>query len=313
MRRSLIILLTGIVALIFQAAALGGEYKLLNGDILRGDPASYNDDGLIVHLESGGFSPRVGWGKFTQDSLKELAKVPEAKKFVDPFIEIPIEIKHKERTQKKQIVLKDVPRVERPASKPSFFASLTNPVGLAVLLMLYLGNLYAAFEIAHFRGRPVALVCGLAAILPFVGPLMFLAMPPGEEMAAESAEAPQIAPAGEVVSAETRTGAPTALGLAAGAEKKGATQQATFKRGDTTFNRRFFETQFPGFFRMVPSEADKDLVLLIKTPKAEHTAKRISRITANDLHIILLRGGAEVQITFGEVIEVQLKHKDAKG
>ena len=43
--------------------------------------------------------------------------------------------------------------------------------------------------------------------------------------------------------------------------------------------------------------------------------KRISRITGNEFHLQLLSVGkvAEVDIDFGEIVEMQVRHKDQKG
>ncbi len=315
-----------ILGLIWQAAgvALAGEYHLTNGDVLKGEAASFNDDGLIVRLELGGFSQRVGWGRFTQEALKELAKDPRAAKFAEPFIEVPPEVKHKERAKKKEIILRPVPRVERPAGKPKFFASLITPPGLMVLILLFMANLYAAYEIAAYRNRPVALVCGLSAIVPVAGPILFLALPGMTEAAGadQQALAEAQAAAAEILTdpLSKRTGpvpAQSSLGLAAAAKilksDPALTEGAVYKRGDHTFNRRFFETKFPGFFRVVPSEAEKDLVIAVKAVKQEYAAKRISRISSNEMHLQLLRGGgAEVSVSFGEIVEVQIRRQDAK-
>ncbi|MCZ7640764.1 MAG: hypothetical protein M5U12_34740 [Verrucomicrobia bacterium] len=51
--------------------------------------------------------------------------------------------------------------------------------------MLYAANLLAAYEIARYRNRPVAVVCGLSALLPLLGPLIFLASPTLEAHAGE--------------------------------------------------------------------------------------------------------------------------------
>ena len=87
-----------------------------------------------------------------------------------------------------------------------------------------------------------------------------------------------------------------------------------YTRGEFTFNRRFFETKFPGFFRIVPSEAEKDLVIVIKAVRGEYVGKRISRISSNEMHIQLQSGNAsaEVMIPFAEIQSVQIRHKDAK-
>jgi hypothetical protein len=199
-----------------------------------------------------------------------------------------------------------------------FFASLMTPAGIAILAVLFLANLLAAYEIAVFRDRPVSLVCGLSVILPVVGPILFLTLPPGEEELTQAAEAAPATEAAEAGPQAKKTGPAPASSLSvAAAEKKARpdasqVETAVFKRGDTTFNRRFFETKFPGFFRVVPGETEKDLVLVVRSVKYEYVAKRISRISSNEMHVQVLRGGTEVAIPFGEITEVQVKHKDAK-
>lgn len=317
MRRVYIFILA--VAAVWQlaGAALAAEFRLNNGDIIRGEPASFNEDGASFRLDVGGFSPRVTWGKFTQEALKELAKNKQAAKFAEPFIEVPIEVKQKEKAKKKEIVIKPVPRVEREAArKRSAFAGFGTPVGLAVLAMLMLANLYGAYEVAVFRSRPPLLVCGVSLLLPGIGPILFLSLP-GLDQPVSTHEHPAPA-ATEVAStsmAQVPGMAPAGLGLASHDKPPpsgGAMEMATYKRGDTTFNRRFFESKLPGFFRIVPSEAEKDLVLVVRTPKHEYIAKRISRISSNEMHLQLLRGNTEASASFGEIIEVQVRHKDAK-
>ncbi len=41
-----------------------------------------------------------------------------------------------------------------------------------------------------------------------------------------------------------------------------------FARGQFTFNRRFFETQLPGFFAMTRPEAERDTVLTFQTTRS---------------------------------------------
>jgi hypothetical protein len=106
-------------------------------------------------------------------------------------------------------------------------------------------------------------------------------------------------------------------GLKVAAAKGGGESRAearVFKRGDYTFNRRFIETQFSGFFRIVPSEAEKDMVLVIKTPRQDYIARRISRISASEMFIQPVQASAkELSVTFGEIAEVQIRHKDDTG
>src|SRR5215212_7838889 len=158
-----------------QALVSAAEFKLTNGDIIRGEPASVNADGMVVRQEIGGFSDRISWARLSQESLKLLLENPQAKPFVEPFIEIPIEVK-KEKEKKKEIVVREPPRPERPVQK-SFFGGLMTPAGFMVLGIIFFANLYAAFHIAKFRGRPIPLVLGTSVILPVIGPIIFLAMP----------------------------------------------------------------------------------------------------------------------------------------
>ena len=90
-------------------------------------------------------------------------------------------------------------------------------------------------------------------------------------------------------------------------------QTQVFQRGAFTFNRRFFETKFPGFFGVIRRDAEKDMVLLVKAARGTHVGQRITRIAANDLHPQVQKGAVseEVMIPFSEIQEIQLKHKDA--
>ncbi|MDA1272788.1 MAG: hypothetical protein O2960_01875 [Verrucomicrobia bacterium] len=300
------------------------EFRLTNGDTHSGEAVNFDDLGLTIRIDIGGFASRIGWGKLSQETLRELAKDPKAVSFVDPFIEpTPEELERVKAQTRKVIVLKDVERIENPP-KEGFVASMSTPVGIAFAIAFFIVNLYAAYEIAVFRKRPIVLVCGLSVILPGIGPILILSLPSREEILEPEYTDPGSSPAPAealVTNPLASPGAPrsAASGLGIAASQKAATSTPTgvdgsvFKRGDTTFNRRFFETKFPGFFRVVPSEADKDLVLVIRAAKNEYVAKRISRITANEMHVQTQRGGgSEATIAFSDVIEVRVRHKDAK-
>jgi hypothetical protein len=293
------------------------EFHLNNGDVLRGEPVSFNDDGLVVRLDIGGHSPRISWSKLTQDTLKDLAKNPQAARFVEPFIDEPPVPKEKEK--KKDLTIRPVPRVER-IEKPNFFASFVTPAGLAVFLVLYLANIYAAYEIARFRHRQPMLVCGTSLVLPVIAPAIFMFAPTGTEPAAEAEAVTEPAVAAQAAGKATTGSLPKApamapgLSIAQGGEKPGggaAQTPQTYKRGEFTFNRRFMETKFASFFRIVQSEADKDLVLVVRTVKEEHIAKRISRISSTEMHLQLVRG-VEVSVPFADIGEILVRHKEGK-
>jgi len=286
---------------------LGAEFKLLNGDILIGEPAAVSEDGLVVRLDIGGFSQRVGWGKLTQETLKQLANNPQAKKFVEPFIEVPVEIKQKERARKKEIILKEAPHVDQAPKGGSFIGALFKPPAIIIMLLLYAANIYAGIEIARFKGRPVAIVGAISAFVPLLGPLIFLAAP-GFGPVSESQESSAGPDTSQIGAPEVKgTQGSSSLGLAAAhAKKVDTTGDQLYTRTDSTFDRRFFETKFTPFFRLVPAE---DKVLFVKTAKGEFLAKRITRVSMHEMHLQLARGSTEVPVPFGEILEAQVRSK----
>ena len=329
MLRTYLVLVALLLSGLAAESARAGEFKLMDGTTIYGDVSTFNEDGVVFRLRTGGFSERYSWSKFAQDSLKELAQDPKGKDFAEPFIEIPPD--ERPRPQPKPVVLKEVTRVELPPGRTTFFSSFTAPMGLLILVVLYVGNLLAAYEIARFRNRPVAVVCGLSALVPLVGPLVFLASPTLEDQAEEeTGEPPPVEEAGPAMAAAGspsgstsrslgKVGVPPPMsgtGLKVAAVKGGEAraESRSFKRGEYTFNRRFIETQFSGFFRIVPSEAEKDMVLVVRTPKQEYIARRISRISASEMHIQPVQAAAkEISVTFGEIAEIQIRHKDEVG
>ncbi len=299
------------------ASGVGAEYRLSNGDVLKGEAASFNDDGLVVRLDIGGFSPRVPWGKLTQETLKDLAKNPQASEFVDPYIEIPPEVKEKEKEKKKIIKVIDPPRVPLVQEKTGFFSAMANPLGWTILGILYAANIYAGVQVARWRGKPPGLVAAVSAIVPVIGPAIFAAIPPSASHAQE-ASSPEPSPGAEGVN-PMQQALPgnlqgSGLGLAAQGGAKAAAGNAysqVYTKANTTFERRFFETKFTGFFRLVPSDAEKDLVIAIKTAKQEILGVRISRISATEVHL-QTKTNSEIGVPFSEIAEVSVRPKGAK-
>jgi hypothetical protein len=204
-----------------------------------------------------------------------------------------------------------VPLIE---TKKGLWVALTSPTGLMLLLALFFANLYAAFEVARFKWRPVGLVCALSAALPVMGWVIFLVLPrrtaPEEENATETAIAQTSITAPSSVTDTPKSGGAAALGLSKSSAGDNEGLPKVFRRGETTFNRRFFETQFPSFFRVVTTEADRDLVLDVAAGKGSVVASRISRISANEAHFKTATG-QEVGVAFSEISQVTLRHKDA--
>lgn len=311
MARVILLVISGFIAFGSAKRLQAIEFKLTDGTTMRGEPTGVNQDGLVIRLDVGGFSPRISWARLSQETLRELTADPKIKPYGDPFIELPPEEIAKARAKKKEIILKPVPnQLERLPAKPGFLAAFTSPVGLLILGLLFAANIFAGYEIAIFRNRPVALVCGISAILPILGPLLFLLIPPATGAVAE--ESGYEAPAAEQSAATAGGGG---LNIASAQAYSGGVSpllNQAFTRSDTTLNRRFFETKFPGFFRLVPAEAEKDLVLMIRTPKAEYVGRRITRISMNELYLQLQKGGgtAEVMIPFVEIVEVKVRQRE---
>ena len=292
------------------------EFKTAAGDVYNGEVSSIDKDGLVIRLAEGGFSPRIDWPKLSEETLKDLSANPKAKRFVEPLLDLPdAEVAIRES---KKIELKSVERVALPQTNHGLIAALTAPNGLIMLGAIYLANLYAAYEVARYKWRPVPLVCGLAAVLPVVGPLIFMAFPKFEKE--EQISATEAALAESVLTTPTQPAAATSappgaagMGMARGQHAAAATNDAlpkVFKRGETTFNRRFFETQFPTFFRVIASEADKDLVIEVDLGKQKIVASRISRISSAEIHF-KNSAGVESPAEFAAIVEVKLRHKDA--
>lgn len=298
------------------ALALGAEFHLVTGDVYKGELAAADKDGLIVKQESGDYSPRIDWAKLTDETLRELSEDSRAKRFVEPFLEPPPE--NVAIQEIKQIPVRPPPRVDLPDVKKGLISALTTPNGLSLLGLLFLANLYAAYEVARFKWRPVALVCGLSAVLPVVGPIMFLLLPrvvteaPANATQTAAAQTQlTAAPVNPLASGAPAGGAAAALGIAKTHAAAGPTEglPKIFKRGEFTFNRRFFETQFPSFFRVVSTEADKDLVIDVSAGKKSVVGIRISRISSNEVHL-KTPTNQEMGVPFVEISEVKLRHRD---
>ena len=300
-------------------------YGLADGTSVTGDIVSFNDDGVMFHTPDDKYTDRITWTKFSQDGLKTLAKNPKVAPFAQPFIEKPPPARNQA-----PVNIRRVNRLELPPKSSVIGALFSSSLGIIVILLVYAANIYAGFEVAVFRARPISVVVFLSAVLPIIGPIIFLSMPtyepPGateEDMQTETGAPPEaIAPTGvpqvEPVATESVevTAAATGWKTATTSSRSAAPSHPApeiFQRGQFTFNRRFFETKFSGFFGMMRTGPNKDMVIVIKTGKGQYVAERVTRISSNDAHFEVVSGASrqEVMVGFGEIQEVQLKHKDA--
>lgn len=328
MVRSLYVVVIALVLGPLASALHAEAFKLASGETLNGEilPTTANDQGVQIKVGEGEYQ-KVAWASFSQEDLKNFQKNQRMAPFVEPFIEVT----QAEKIAKTEVNIKPPPRLERPPRQSLLGALGSSTLGVLILVLLYAATVYAGYEVAIFRAQSPALVCGLAAIplLGLLSPIVFLSLPTRisksaaelrEEAAAAQAAAEPIAQAAAANAdalnpMQGQAEHPSGLKLhtEAAPEKPALPETLTFQRGQYTFNRRFIETKFPNFFSVVRREADKDMVLVIKTNRGEFTGQRISRIAANDMHLEVPRGAVteEVLIPFQEIQQIRLKHKDA--
>ncbi|MBU6409483.1 MAG: hypothetical protein KGR98_03750 [Verrucomicrobia bacterium] len=323
-------------------AAVGSEtYSLADGTTASGDIVTFDGRGVILRIAQDTYSDRISWIKFSQDSLKVLAKNPKVAPFVAPFIEPAAAAR-----RPPSVAIAAVPHLANQPAGSFFGALFSSAVGLVVVLLAYGANIVAGSEIAAFRARPLGMGIGVAAVLPIIGPAVLLSLPtvpvkaaPDELSTAEAASsaephrfavpgvvapppprppqprpqpaAPAIAAAGAPEPEQPQEEIQIVAGGFSGEPPPKPHQTEIFQRGQFMFNRRFFETKFAGFFGIARAEGDRSKVLLVKTAGALLTVQRISQVGAGDIHFEVIQGGQvqEVMVPFGDIQQVQVKSK----
>ena len=290
-------------------AARADTFPLADGTSLAGDIISFTDAGVIFRLADGKYSDRVAWTKFSQEGLKQLSNNPKIKPLVEPFIEIPLS----ERPQKPEVKVNDVTRLEVPPKQSLIGALFSSSVGLFALLLIYAANIYAGYEIAVVRIRSKGLVMGVAAVLPILGPIIFLALPMQVEAAPVEdqveADPATFAVPGEPVPAQEEI---HISAVTAGSRPVPSAGQV-FQRGQFTFNRRFIESKFAGYLGETRSAADANNMLIVKTAGSQMIVERIVSIAASDMQVQVALGETlqEVTVPFADIQEIQIKPKAA--
>lgn len=286
---------------------IGAEYRLIDGTTLVGEIISADKDAFVLRLDGGGYSSRTDWGKLTDESLLAMSKHPKAGKFVEPYVTLPTA--EEVRRERKPMKLTEPQRVANPQVTKGALAAVFTPGGLFFLGLMYLANIFFGFEVARYRWRSPALVCGASAVLPVVGPLIFLAMPkwvPPEEVnaTAEAMQAQTLTVADSGPSLVQQMGLRTGGG--AGQGRGSEDLPRTFRKGEFTFNRRFFETQFENFLPSASPEAAAGLVMDITTGSGHVVATKINRMNTSEV-IVKVAGGDEVPLEYGSIVEVTLR------
>jgi hypothetical protein len=302
--------------------SFGSEYPLLQGDPVVGDPLlpTANQTGIIFKRSDGSTSDRVAWTNMTQAALKQLvqdearskSKIPRVKTLVEPLLEPEIE-ETSPKAAAAELKPQPVPKLDRPEPNAGLGALFSSPVMLTVIILLWLANVYAGYEMGVFRNYPPPLTAGVALVLPLLGPILFLCLPTRLVAPKEDFSHEEHAPV-ELVLASTQTAeAEAAAAAVAAAQPTGLdAHTVVYQRGQYVFNRRFFETKMASFLRVIPSEAEKDLLICIKSARGEYVGPRLTKTTPEDLVLQVRKGDAtaDVSIPYPEIMEITIKHKD---
>jgi len=153
------------------------------------------------------------------------------------------------------------------------------------------------------RARPIAQVMGLSAILPLIGPAIFLAMPikieaPPEEVPAVETPRPGAKPEIQITDASWKQ-----------PEEEKKPQPQIFARGKFTFNKRFIETKFAGFASVEPTGDAKNFTMEVKTPQRTFAVERIAQVGLAE--VIFETPAGQVATPFTDIQEIKLNPKPA--
>jgi len=303
-----------------------GEISLTNGNILEGTVADVDQNGIVVRRDIGGFARRANWMQLTQQSLKKIRRLGQvdpkryrgAAAYAEPFIE-PDESQMEKSLPPgpvKGLVNPPLPSSVEVASKVAAFGS---GGGIGLLVAIALGSMMAGLGVAAFRESNPIWAAGVSLFLPIIGPVLFLVKPKveyddeydeDEEYEYEEVETP-----GGATMTDTGGGAvagmmPEAkkMSFAQTGRKKSGLKAQSWTRGDTKFDRSFFQNNFPNYFKSVIGATEREFVLAIKTGKREYVGQRIKRISGTDIHMELLNS-KEQKISFSEMGTVELRPK----
>jgi len=292
------------LGLCLAATALADNFVLADGSSLTGDIVKFDDHDAMVHNTASDSYTNIAWPQFSQDSLKQLAENPKYRALALPFINpTPANV-----PAQPEIKIKPVERMALPEHPSIFGGMISSSLGLFILLVIWAANLYAAFEVAVCRGKPVGLVVGLSAVLPIAGPVIFLAQPVKthtveEQIAAEQAAGTPDAP--------PPPGAPEEIQIVAASWQGGATEEKkpqpqVFSRGKFTFNKRFVETKFSGFIGVPKGDALK-FTMELKTLKDTLTVECIKQVGQSE--VIVETPNGQTTVAMGDISEIKLNPK----
>ena len=294
----------GLAAGVFAA----DTFALTDGTSLSGEIVKFDDYDVMIHTTEDTFT-NITWPRFSQDTLKQLAGNPKFQRMAAPFVNPTAE----DLPPPPKINVKPVERMTLPEHSSILGGIVHSSLGLFILLIIYVANLYAAYEVAVVRGKPIGAVMGLSAVLPIIGPTIFL-LQPAKPTATEE-EAPLVEP---------MPGEPGAAGAAAPvpgqediqivsaswqpSQEEKKPQPQVFSRGKFTLNKRFIETKFAGFIGEPKGDA-KSFTMEVKTMKESIIVECIKQVGA--IEAILETPNGQLTVPFADIQEIKLIPKPA--
>ncbi len=351
MKRILVFTLFLLCSLPLMARNLEGVFKTIDGQTFEGRTVTYKPEGATFRLTAGpnkgGFEGPIPWRRFTAETLNFFNTDLDARPFVSLLIATPEEEMAEEMAASENAASSaavgsvDIVSHGRPEKVPGLIGSFFKGGGLLLLLFLYAANVYAAFEISFFRRYPMPMVTGISAAAPFITPIVFLCMPlkkkkkvvieePEEEDYEEEYAEGEYAEGeygAEAAVVYDEHGNPVAADPAAGGyavpyqepepEPVQLPESKVFERGKFNLNRRFIESKFAGFFRAVPGENEKDMIIVVRASQGEFISNRILKATNTEVTFSVPKGDEDSGATIDKVIPLNdllcltLKHKDA--
>jgi len=290
-------------------AAVPADFHFNSGDKISGELTGPSANGFVIRLPDGTYSPRFPWLKLNDETLEALKDDPKAKKFVEPLVMPPPE-EGAVKQAKAAIKLNSPSRPTPVEGTKGWLTALTSPPGLVLLGLLYLANLYTAFEISKFKWRPAALVCGAAAVVPVLGPIIFLVVPryipPVVEDATKAASADM-----KLAVADSGPSLVKQMGIARAGANQNAEDETTgprsYTRATHTFNRKFLESQLGNFLKPQVGGTDAGMVLDVVHGRGSAQCQKIARLTMNDA-VFLDAAGREVPIEYMDLKEIHVRH-----
>jgi len=315
-RKFLFTIVLSVLFGVFGNVADAASYKLIDGRTIDGEilESGSNDAIALIKTPTDTYE-KIPWGQFSQDDLKVFREKYAGDKKILEAVEPFIEVSQEERAKVTEVPIKPVPHIQQPTKSSVIGSLLKSGLGIFLLVLIYGANVYAGYEIAIFRAQSLPLVVGLAAIpiVGFVSNIVFLSMPTHVHKKSEEdiAFEAQSAETATFVMPNQEVAAHEAAAEAASHAAPAAAKEEVYSRGQTTFNKRFFETKFANYFGVARREEDKMKQLIFKTMKGDFIAQRITRISASEIYIQAERdggGSVEMALQFPEIKEVTVKH-----